>query len=97
VKKLSSLQPFKEPPLPEREACHACKSFAPDLLVPDGDEAVPMCWLCAHHVVDHGKSMQSALHAKCSCAPWMIYPGRPYDQSAPVVAVGEHGTGRKAS
>lgn len=73
---MKHLQPFKEPPPPEKQSCRACKSFAPEVLVPDGDEAVPMCWLCAHHVVDHDASMQAAPSAECECLPHQIYPHR---------------------
>lgn len=74
--KLSSLQPFKEPPPRERECCRACKTFAPEVLVPDGDESIPMCWLCAHHVVEHGTVIEHAHCAECECSPQMIYPLR---------------------
>lgn len=74
--KLNRLQPFKEPQPPERESCVACKTFAPEVLVPDGDAALPMCWLCAHHVVDHGSSLQGAPSAECECTPQEIYPTR---------------------
>jgi hypothetical protein len=64
---LKDLKPFKAPVPVEREACHACKTFAPECLVPDGDEALPMCWLCAHHVIDHNTSIASAHCAECEC------------------------------
>lgn len=76
--KLSSLQPFKEPPPVERESCRACRTFAPEVLVPDGDEAIPMCWLCAHHVVEHGTSMDAARCGECECTPQEIYPQRAF-------------------
>lgn len=58
--------------------------FAPELLVPMGDEAVPMCWLCAHHVVEHETPMDQTSDARCECLPWEIYPDR-----APVVDEGD--------
>ncbi len=77
MSKLSRLKPFKEPPPPTREACASCESFAPECLVPIGDAAVPMCWLCAHHVVEHGCAPHRALTAECECLPHEIYPNRP--------------------
>ena len=75
--KLKHLKPFKEPPPPEREACAACKTFAPECLVPVEDEAVPMCWLCAHHVIEHDVLPGGAHCARCECTPQEIYPHRP--------------------
>lgn len=76
VVKLNNLQPYKEPPPPERASCRACKTFAPECLVPVGDLAVPMCWLCAHHYVDHDVPLGQAHAAECDCMPHDIYPGR---------------------
>jgi len=36
-----------------------------------------MCWLCAHHVVDHECPPHDAATAECECLPHQIYPGRP--------------------
>lgn len=74
--KLSSLKPFKAPPPVEKEACAACEAFAPECLVPVGDAAVPMCWLCAHHVIEHGTAPHHAHAAECECTPREIYPNR---------------------
>lgn len=68
---MKHLQPFQEKP---PESCRACKTFAPEVLVPDGDEAVPMCWLCAHHVAEHGTPMEHAHEGECECLPAEIYP-----------------------
>ncbi len=74
--KLSDLKPFIEPPPIERESCHACRTLTPDCLVPVGDESVPMCWLCAHHVVEHGTTTVEAQEGECECLPHEIYPHR---------------------
>jgi hypothetical protein len=89
---LKDLKPFKAPVPVEREACHACKTFAPECLVPDGDEALPMCWLCAHHVIDHNTSIASAHCAECECTPREIYPKRVFEEPGAVVAIGPEPT-----
>lgn len=72
---LSSLKRVPPPPpAPDREACAACKAFAAECLVPVGDDAVPMCWLCAHHVVDHDTPIEGACEGECDCRPHQIYP-----------------------
>lgn len=81
---MRNLQPFKEPVV-ERKACAACKTFAPEVLVPDGDAAVPMCWLCAHHVIEHGTALEHAHCAECECTPQEIYPHRTFEPPAEVV------------
>lgn len=83
--KLTSLQPFKEPVV-ERRSCAACKVYAPEVLVPDGDAALPMCWLCAHHVVEHGTALEAAYCAECECTPQEIYPHRAFASPGDIVA-----------
>ena len=73
---VKDLKPYREPPPKPKKACAACKAFAPECLVPVGEEAVPMCWLCAHHVVDHETPVHAAPEARCECLPHQIYPGR---------------------
>lgn len=90
--KLSDLQPFKEPPRAEREACASCESFAPECLVPVGDAAVPMCWICAHHVTVHDTAPHHAHVAECDCLPAEIYPYR-----SPLLAVAPERSKRRAS
>ncbi len=80
------LQPFKETPPPSREACRACHTFTPECLVPVGDEAVPMCWLCAHHVTEHGTAVEAAHTAECECLPQEIYPHRMFASPGDLVA-----------
>jgi hypothetical protein len=84
--KSKTLQPFKEPPPPAREACWACQTFTPECLVPVGDEAVPMCWLCAHHVTEHDTDASAAHCAECACPPQAIYPHRMFDAPGDLVA-----------
>lgn len=54
--------------------CVACKAFTAECLVPVGEAAVPMCWLCAHHVIDHDTLVHEALEARCECTPEDVYP-----------------------
>jgi hypothetical protein len=66
-----------EPPKPvERKACQACKAFAAECEVPDGEGALSLCWPCAHHIVDHGVTVENAAMAECECHPYQIYPDR---------------------
>lgn len=65
------------PPKPvARKACVACGAFAAECEVPVGEGAAPMCWNCAHHVVDHGVPLHEAMTAECECTPDQIYPDR---------------------
>lgn len=73
--KLGRLKLFEEEPRPKR-ACAACGAFAPECLVPVEDAAMPMCWLCAHHFVEHERALHIAATAQCACYPHEIYPGR---------------------
>jgi hypothetical protein len=83
--KLSNLKPFQEPPPPERQSCVSCKTFAPECLVPVGDDAVPMCWLCAHHVVEHEVSVADAHRADCKCSASEVFPNRVFAEGSVVV------------
>jgi hypothetical protein len=82
--KTESLARYFEPPPKVKKACKACNAFAPECLVPVGDLAVPMCWLCAHHVVEHDTPLTEAMEARCECLPSEIYPDR---KLAPVASV----------
>lgn len=60
-------------PHPIREAalgCVACKVFRPEVLL----RGVALCWICAHHVVDHGTVVEHAAAGQCECLPGEIYP-----------------------
>lgn len=72
--KTSDLPLFKAPPTVDKPHCRSCKAFAPECLVPVGDGAAPMCWLCAHHVVDHDCPVEDAWKNECECMPEDIYP-----------------------
>lgn len=78
--KLSDLKRVKQPqPKPvEKKVCLACRSFEAVCEVPMGEGAAPMCWLCAHHVVDHGVPLHEAMTAQCECHPMAIYPDRTF-------------------
>jgi hypothetical protein len=66
-----------KPVEPEYKMCTAkgC-AYRAECLVPVGDDAVPMCWLCAHHVVEHGCTEYTAGTNECECLPHDIYPTR---------------------
>lgn len=68
---LPRVKPYVPPPPP---TCVACKHWQPEVQVPEGSGSVGMCWLCAHHVVDHGATFAGAPHAQCECLPTEIYP-----------------------
>lgn len=71
--KTSDLHPFIQPVV-EKPVCRGCKVFAPECLVPHGDGAIPMCWLCAHHVVEHDGDIDDAYTGECECLPSEIFP-----------------------
>ena len=78
--KASALLPFT-PPVVEKPACVACKVFAPDCWVPmDGGGAKQMCWLCAHHVIEHEATVEEAPdRPKCGCKLADIFPAAVLD------------------
>ena len=72
--KLDNL-PVIEHVVTEKPACAACKAFRPEVEAPTPEGgALPMCWLCAHHFVEHEVSLQDAPSARCECLPSEIYP-----------------------
>jgi hypothetical protein len=73
--KLADLREVKHPKHDKR-VCVACKSFVAECHAPVGDGSAPMCWLCAHHVVDHDVPVHEAMTAQCECAPEDVYPMR---------------------
>lgn len=73
--KLADLREVKHPKT-EKRVCAACKAFAAECMVPHGEGSLSMCWLCAHHVVDHEVPLARAMEAQCECAPEDIYPVR---------------------
>lgn len=54
--------------------CRACRMFRPECIAPIGEFTVDLCWLCAHHVVDHHVALAAAADAQCECLPTEIYP-----------------------
>lgn len=62
--------------------CVACKAFTADCVAPVGEASAPMCWLCAHHVVDHDVPLTEAMEARCECTPDQIYPVRVLQERA---------------
>jgi hypothetical protein len=73
--KIDDLTLFNQPPrYKAQRECVACKAFAATCLVPVGEGAMPMCWLCAHHVIEHDEPLHNAHAAGCGCLPADIYP-----------------------
>lgn len=70
---MKDLTPFIAPVV-IKPSCASCKAFAPDCIVPVGDGGYPMCWLCAHHVVEHEVCVEHAFVGECDCGPDDIYP-----------------------
>lgn len=69
---MSALPRYVEPVF-ERTACASCKALAPECIVPVGDGAVPMCWLCAHAVTEHDAEVGAPV-VECGCNSEQIYP-----------------------
>ncbi len=94
--KIAVLKPYAAPVV-KKQACNACGTFAPECLVPVGELAMPMCWLCAHHVVEHDCLLADAFSAECDCMPHDIYPGRLFDAPAAPVAAEPEPVGVRAA
>lgn len=80
MKKIEALSLFVPPPVAEKPSCTSCKTFAPECLV----AGKPVCWVCAHHVVEHHAALEHAYVGECACPAHEIYPGRlplPFDVS----------------
>jgi len=60
------------PPPPKPELCLACKVFRAECVTTVGT----MCWICAHHIVEHGCKLEDTCEARCECLPGDIYPNR---------------------
>lgn len=78
---MSRLELYVPPPPVPKPACASCTVWAPECLVPA--EAVgrtgaplPMCWLCAHAVTEHGATLEDAVDraAACGCGRSEIFP-----------------------
>lgn len=57
-----------------RVTCQACRCFKPDVVTPVGEGAAELCWLCAHHVTEHGLSLAHAPTGECECTAEQVYP-----------------------
>jgi hypothetical protein len=84
-----SLDDLKAPKKPR--TCVACKAFVAECMAPVGEGSAAMCWLCAHHVVDHDVSLHEAAEARCECTPDQIYPERVIKERAAQLANAELG------
>ncbi len=62
----------------DRPSCASCRVFTPEVIVPvDGvPDTVRLCWGCAHAVVDHNASTETAyaVFAQCTCPAHDVYP-----------------------
>lgn len=56
--------------------CCGCDAFKAEVLVPHGEGAIAMCWLCAHAHVDHEVPISKCLGHECECPPEAVYPER---------------------
>lgn len=56
------------------ESCESCRTFAAEVLVPNGDGASRVCWICAHAVAEHEISVAHAHAHTCDCTARQIYP-----------------------
>jgi hypothetical protein len=74
VMSLDDLRAVKHPKAGDKRLCVACKAYAAECQAPVGEGSAPMCWLCAHHVVDHDVPLHEAMEARCECTPDQVYP-----------------------
>lgn len=72
--KIAQLAIVKQPQPVAKKVCLACKAFVAECLVPVGDGAMQMCWLCAHQVIEHDAPLHTAHSAECACRRDEIYP-----------------------
>lgn len=68
--KSRKLPRYHAPARGESPACAACRAFVPECVY----QGRALCWLCAHHIVDHGCSLHAAPMGECECLPEAIYP-----------------------
>jgi hypothetical protein len=78
---IANLRDVKHPKN-EKRVCVACKAFVAECMAPVGEGSAAMCWLCAHHVVDHEVPLHEAAEARCECTPDQIYPVRVLQERA---------------
>lgn len=72
--KSHGLERFVAPPPTPAPTCAACKAYRPEVVVPLGEGALELCWLCAHHHVDHGVPLSECAEAQCEHTGAEIYP-----------------------
>ncbi len=75
--KIEALLLFVPPPPPPKTVCFACKLWTPECWVPLPDAlggSQPMCWICAHYVVEHDMAPEHAHCGECEHTPAEIYP-----------------------
>ncbi len=73
----SDTLPRFEPP-----SCSSCRTFAPECMLPVGDGAVPVCWLCAHLVTVHEHALGAPV-TNCGCTAAEIYPAHVQARRSP--------------
>lgn len=74
--KIEDLERINKPVARPVKSCVACKAFAAECIVPIGEASAAMCWICAHHIIEHECRITEAGSAKCKCPPHKIYPDR---------------------
>ena len=71
--------------------CAACAMFGASCLMPAeavGREGAPLpvCWLCAHLITEHGATLETAGDKQydhcCECDETIVYPARASDPTA---------------
>lgn len=56
------------------KGCESCHGFRPDVWVPNDDGgADPLCWTCAHAVLEHGMKLGGHI-PDCDCPATDIFP-----------------------
>lgn len=80
----------------EQQAC-TCLAMRAECKVPGADDTmIPMCWLCAHMVADHGASPEDAvkLMDTCKCPGHLIYPRDVLERRARITSAAETRLGK---
>lgn len=71
---LDELEEVAAPVPAEKPLCAGCKAWAVECLMPHGEGAIGMCWLCAHAAIAHDCPLRRTAKHECECAPEEIYP-----------------------
>lgn len=75
--KVAALPRFPAPIAIDAPECASCRTFRPDVMVSTTScTHAALCWICAHHVVEHDTSVAHAHVGECECPPEKFYPDR---------------------